>query len=246
MVGKEQDGVITLCEKCKEPIKILKDGYEFNTDCRCEEKRRWDIKNKKYKNLSLFDKDSEENNFENAIIVDEKERAYVLSFKKFCDNFDLVKKRGLGMILKGNAGTGKTYYQTCIYNELKEKHNIINLNVSKYFAEIKTSEKWDLKERELLNLVEKSDLLMVDDLGSEQISDKWGKEKIYNLIDTAYRKKISLVISTNTNTEQLRELLMFNSSDKIMDRILEICKPFNFNWKSRRAGKNKEYFEKYY
>ena len=64
------------------------------------------------------------NTFDRAITKSEQEEKYLNSFKKFCDNFEMVGDKGLGMLFIGNPGTGKTYYSDCIYNQLCKKYKV--------------------------------------------------------------------------------------------------------------------------
>ena len=91
-----------------------------------------------------------------------------------------------------------------------------------------------------------SDLLILDDLGNEYISEEWGKEKLFTFFNMLYENEISVIISTNLDTEQLRKFTDIHGSGKIIDRIKERCKPYAFDWESRRANINKKYFEELY
>ena len=58
---------------------------------------------------------------------------------------------------------------------------------------------------------------------------------------------VSLIFSTNLDFKtQLKNFLDVKGSDKLLDRIKERCKPYNFDWKSQRAEIYKEDFERYY
>ena len=52
-------------------------------------------------------------------------------------------------------------------------------------------------------------MLFIDDLGSEKVSDEWGKEKIYSIIDTRYRASKPIIITTNLDMVELKEFLRF-------------------------------------
>ena len=195
----------------------------------------------KYEKLSIFDKLHKQNTFENSNTTNEKEKEFLESFKKYCDNFEKAKENGVGLLLTGNAGNGKTFYSNCISNNLKEKgYSVLSFNLSGYLQEIRLG--FDEKEKDLIQAIRTVDLIIVDDVGSESISD-WGREKTFNLFNEIYLNKKSCIITTNNNAKELGEHLKINGSNKILDRLLELCKPFKFDWESRRKAIGQEKFK---
>ena len=87
---------------------------------------------------------------------------------------------------------------------------------------------------------------MLDDLGSENISENWGEENIYNLLDFLTTNNISLILSSNLSLEDLKNHLSVKKDDKLLDRIREKCKLFVFDWESRRGETYKKEFEELY
>jgi len=77
-------------------------------------------------------------------------------------------------------------------------------------------------------------LLILDDLGAENSTD-WAREKIYEIIDSRYRDKKPIIITTNLKLEQLMEKLA--GGDRVYrtyDRIIEMCTPVEVKGKARR------------
>lgn len=235
------------CKYCNEPefilIKIndeMQDSEFYNINTKKHETCK---KIAKYEKLSIFDKLHKTNTFENAIYNQGKEQSYFDSFKKYCDNFEKAKEQGIGLLFTGNAGNGKTFYSNCIANELKSKgYSVLSFNLSGYMQELRKFDEKE-KEKELLAAIETVDLIIIDDVGSESISENWGKEKMFNLFNTIYLHKKSCIITTNNNAKELGKHLEVNGSNKILDRLLELCKPFIFDWKSRRQEIGKEKFK---
>lgn len=231
----EESKILDCCPHCGKPKTVLEGseviGFDHSSCFRIA----------KFKNLSIFDKNSDSNIFQNAVMHTTEEKEHKNSFEKFCRNFEKAKELGLGILMSGNAGTGKTYYSNCITNRLNELgFSVLSFNIPGYLAEIRQG--FDAKEAELIKAIEDVDFLVIDDLGSETLTE-WNKEKLFNLFDSIYRKKKSVCITTNMTAPGLKNHLMLNGSDKIFDRILELCKPFRFTWESRRVEKNKLNFE---
>ena len=229
------------CKYCGDPEFIM-----VKTDHEVQDREFYSINTKKheickkiskYEKLSIFDKLHKENTFENADPKNDLEKSHVESFKKYCGNFEKAKEIGVGLLLTGNAGTGKTFYSNCISNELKSKgYTVLSFNISGYMQELKK----EFKEEQLLESIKSVDLVIIDDVGSEVLSD-FTKEKMFNLFNTIYLEKKPCIVTTNNNAKELEEHFKINGSGKILDRLLELCKPFKFDWKSRRQeiGKNK-------
>ena len=219
---------------------------EFEWDNENDEMKRHNhsvcYKIAKYEKLSIFDKNHKDNIFSNSKPMNEKEVAYLESFKKYCNNFEKAKENGVGLLLTGNAGNGKTFYSNCIANELKSKgYGVLSFNLSGYMQELRKFDEKE-KEKELLSAIETADLIIIDDVGSENIST-WGQEKMFNLFNGIYLHKKSCIVTTNNNAKELGKHLEINGSDKILDRLLELCKPFKFDWESRRQEIGKEKFK---
>ena len=99
------------------------------------------------------------------------------------------------------------------------------------------------QETIFLKAVEDVDMLFLDDLGSEKVSDEWGKEKIFAVIDTRYRAGKPILITTNLDIVELKDFLDFRKSNKILDRINQMTKQFKFDWDSKRKPNKKSFWE---
>ncbi|MEJ6467406.1 ATP-binding protein [Fusobacterium ulcerans] len=108
-------------------------------------------------------------------------------------------------------------------------------------------------ENRFLEQVEKCDLIIIDDFGTEKDLDEnqscWRAEKIYNLIDARYRSEKPLIISTNLNFSedeekcQISEKFSTQGQNRIRDRIIDMCFPVQVAGKSRRGMTKQKFFE---
>ena len=233
-----------ICDYCKQPKKVYFNTVEGSFGGESfyainKEKHKNCSQIMKYEKLSIFDKYHKENIFSNSVPKNDIEKSYLESFKKYCDNFEKAKEIGVGLLLTGNAGTGKTFYSNCISNELKSKgFTVLSFNISGYMQELKK----EFKEEQLLESIKSVDLVIIDDVGSEVLSE-FTKEKMFNLFNTIYLEKKPCIVTTNNNARELEEHFRINGSGKILDRLLELCKPFKFDWKSRRQEIGQEKFK---
>lgn len=235
------------CEVCGEPIFYQEGIYDIYPDCSCMRKERTRLKISKYKKLSIIDRDFESNIFEKAQTVCEKENDFIEKFKKYSERFKKALETNIGILMSGLPGTGKTFYANCIANEVQIKgYTVLSFNLSGYLRKIQEdyNGKRELfsEEEKLLQAVKEVDLLVIDDIGSEKLSD-WGIEKVYNLMNERYKVNKPIIITTNLDKEGLEEHLMLNGSDKLLDRIRAITTPFIFDWNSRRKKKETDIWD---
>ncbi|WP_369798242.1 ATP-binding protein [Cetobacterium sp. ZWU0022] len=205
------------------------------------------LKISRYKKLSIIDRDSGSNIFEKAKIVCDKENDFIEKFKKYSERFKKALESNIGILMSGFPGTGKTFYANCIANDIQERgYTVLSFNLSGYLRKIQEdyANKRDFisEEEKLLQAVKEVDLLVIDDLGSEKLSD-WGMEKVYNLIDERYKANKPIIITTNLDKGGLEEHLMINGADKLLDRIRAITTPFIFDWDSRRKRKETDIWD---
>lgn len=131
-------------------------------------------------------------------------------------------------VFTGKAGTGKTMLAVCILNGINKittKTTCLFISVAMLMdLELATIGKFDefTKDRAYRyeQLIKKSDLLVLDDLGSESVlvnnseASNFTQKVLFRLAD--YRKNKPNIITTNNTSVQLRK--MYN--EKIVSRLL--------------------------
>jgi DNA replication protein DnaC len=137
---------------------------------------------------------------------------------KFIEEFSDSNEK---LLFFGGPGTGKTFLSHCIAKELLDRG---------WFVVYKTSEELvsDLKrirfenDSELEDILLNCDLLIIDDLGSEQITD-FSKTELFNFLNKKLLKGSKMIVSTNCGLESLANLY----SERISSRLLgefTLCK----------------------
>lgn len=244
--------MLTICKKCGEPqykeIVILGVKRRVPRICSCrkkelnlkEQQQQAAERQDKLKQLftnSLMDKKFINETFESWDFNKGTRQMYNVGVK-YCENFNKVKKEGLGLLLYGNAGNGKTYLSNCIANRLlSNQHPVICVSINALLERIrKTYSRYGQEgEDTILNALSIADLLIIDDLGTEQDTD-WSRSRIYNIIDNRYRNELPLIISTNKSIDQLKEIY----HERTIDRLLEKCTPIKNTNKSIRVEQAKK------
>ena len=209
----------------------------------------------RFREYSLMDERFERSTFENWIHTDDNKRFYELG-KKYCENWGKVCDGNYGLLLFGNAGSGKSYLSFAIANELhKQKKSAMAISVSALLSIIKESfDRQDvIGEAQVMRAVGDVSLLILDDFGIEYRTG-WAYEKLYAIIDRRYRSAKPLIITTNLSEEELfGNLKVMNgktgqtdASNRIFDRIMEMCQVEEINCESWRVKKHKRNTAKFY
>lgn len=238
--------ILGRCEICKEVIRYKTNKYEFMRDCKCMRKYRVEAKLNKFKSLSITDKNFKSDIFMNAKIKKNGAEAELYKkIKNYVKGFDEVLNLNDGLLFKGNCGTGKTFLANCICNFLIDKgYAVLSFKLADYLRVLREDfEKKTGLEGKLLEAIKEADMLFIDDLGSEKLSEDWGKEKLCSLIDTRYGARKPILITTNLTATEMIDFLRYKNSDKILDRINQMTKTFDFTWETKRKPNKKSFWE---
>ena len=138
---------------------------------------------------------------------------------EYLSNF---KNSNTNLLFYGNSGTGKTFLSWCIAKELLDKGFLVVYKTSddllRALKDIKFNNDTDLE-----NLLINCDLLIIDDLGSEQITD-FSSTELFTLINKKILKNKKMLISTNLTLP----LISKRYSERISSRIIGEFKLFKF------------------
>ena len=215
--------------------------YIPSCDCREREKMEYEkemeesyiqAKLNKTKDISLIDSKFYKSTFESADLEGE----HMKLAKKYAET---LKNKNIkeGLLFTGSVGTGKTFASSCIANELiNNGKTVLIINLALYLIKLRTE--WDKAESDFLRQVKKCDLLIIDDLGAENITP-FVLEKTFNLVDTRYRSEKPLIITSNLSTEEIEGVF----KARISDRIKEMCFPISVKGTSKREFNKKAFLE---
>lgn len=137
--------------------------------------------------------------------------------KKFADEFPNTNKTNL--IFTGPVGVGKTYLISAIANELISKNHFVNyltafelnqLFLKYHLADI--SDKGDILDN-LLNC----DVLIIDDLGTEQILNKVTIEYMFLILNERAIKNKHIIVSTNLTLNEILD----RYGERIFSRLFD-------------------------
>lgn len=245
----------SLCDKCNTPNSSFNPYLQKYVICLCkcevaardkkiaeEENKEQLEKLSKLYTYSLMDQSSKDKTFKNFDFNIGNRKLYNFA-KKYCDNWEQVKKENIGAMITGDTGIGKTYITYCIANELLSKYvpivmtssiNLLNTIKDRYSANGQEAEIAVMRE------LNKAHLLILDDLGAEH-NTEWTRSKIYEILDNRIRQEKPIIVTSNFTVEQLRRQFSDNGVERTLDRLLMIAPPMKFEGESIRikVAKNK-------
>lgn len=182
----------------------------------------------KLKQVSLMDKRLMEVSFETFKKNMDNEKVLKLAYK-YVTHFDVMYNKGQGILFFGDVGTGKSYAAAMIANELIKRQQSV---VMTSFVNLLRNNGWDDGGDDRIDKINRAKLLIIDDLGAERDTD-FALEKVYDIVDSRYRSKKPVIITTNLELRDMQQCTDVRYS-RIYDRIFEMCYPVKIDGRSWR------------
>ena len=136
---------------------------------------------------------------------------------KFIENFDSLEQKNL--LFTGTPGIGKTFLSGCIANEILKKGYTVLYQTSPLLLDSIFEYKYNQKNsssKELYDSLFNVNLLIIDDLGTENLTAARFSE-LYTVINSRLlNPKTKTIISTNLSLEQLAKTY----DDRMLSRFI--------------------------
>lgn len=161
--------------------------------------------------------------------------------QNYVENFPKMRESGKGLLLFGEVGTGKTFAAACIANALIDKgYPVLMTN----FARIANTVQGMFEGRqEYYDSLNRFPLLILDDLSAERKTE-YMQEIVFNVIDSRYRAKLPLIVTTNLTGDELKHPADM-TNQRTFSRLLEMCLPIEVAGADRRRERLKEDFAEF-
>ena len=130
-------------------------------------------------------------------------------FYGYCQNYP--ENQG-NFIFTGGTGTGKTFFLHCIAKALLDRGvSVLYFTAEGLFNHFSRLMREGIEDE----FVEEVDVLLLDDLGTE-FSNSFTASRFFNLLNQRILTRKTMMISTNLNFKDLRELY----SDRVVSRMM--------------------------
>lgn len=224
--------------------------------CNCKESKAYwnkiDLKEEKQKKRKHFEqmikqfyiqnyssKRIQDYQFENLIITEtnRKEIEIAKDFTKKCIN----KNQKNGLIITGKSGVGKTHLATAILNKLTEKDMLVLMGRLILLLDVikDTFKDFSSREKDIIELYSKVDMLIIDDLGTERISS-WALEKLYTIIENRNENKLPIIVTTRFNKESLLDRFCQSEDEELSEAVIQKLYQFCYGIELKKYDQNEK------
>lgn len=237
-----------LSAKPFDPAKKIRTKVPVSCRCRAEKQRQEELREQQEKEMqaieilkkqSLMDERLRDACFDN--FQKTKDNAYNLKLcLRYAMHFDEMLEKNQGLLFYGGVGTGKTFAAACIANHLLSQR--VPVVMTSFVKLLDAMQGFKEEDSTLIARLNRAKLLIIDDLGAERSTD-FALEKVYNIVDSRYRARLPIVLTTNLTMAEMKETTDIRYS-RIYDRIFELCYPMQFKGQSwRKAEAARRYDE---
>lgn len=137
----------------------------------------------------------------------------------------LEDSHGLGLLLTGPVGAGKTFLAASIANALMQQEmQVLFVVVPDLLDQLRATYKSEDSELDLLDTAREVPILILDDLGAHNYTD-WTRNRIYSIINYRLNEQLPTVITSNLSLGEMEEYL----GARTTSRIIQSCRIFRMN-----------------
>lgn len=249
-----EDG-LKYCGKCHTPKEAyFAEKHRFNgidrhpTDCKCaaEKKERREAEMREFNRINhinllrseaFSDIPAAAWRFENAPVMTKQ----LVKVKEYAEKWDDFSREGIGLLLFGNVGTGKSYAAGCIANALIDRMiSVLYVDMTDMVNRMQGN--FGADRDSYLKRITRTDLLILDDLGAER-NTSYGKERVFDIVNRRLLSRKPMIITTNIALSVMQKATDLDDR-RIYDRILEVCVPILFDGENFRRGNAAENLKK--
>ncbi|AJK28106.1 DnaC-like helicase loader [Bacillus phage Palmer] len=146
--------------------------------------------------------------------------------QRYVKEFDSDLWKGAALLLWGVPGNGKSLLAASVANALESKgKTVVFISMPNLLQKIRSTfnqENNKETEHEIMKALHTCDLLVLDDIGAEKVTD-WVEDVIFRIVDGRYVRKKPIFVTSNLSPDDLYGKIGHRS----MDRLTEMCQPIH-------------------
>jgi len=236
--------VITYCTKCGEPLsREIPFGdrtISVPLVCKCKREEREEFERQdKINREMLRNADIIRNGYLDRYYAeltwdkdDSPDSKASKDLRRYVAKWERMKEENIGLLLIGSYGTGKTFYASCIANDIRRQGEFVLIGtLSKLIAEMNAD--YGRNRTEWEEKIMSYPLMVIDDFGIERETD-YNFEQIENIIDLRYRSHRPTIVTTNLSPDEIKNIRGDIRKERAWSRIREMCTPYVITGKDRR------------
>lgn len=186
--------------------------------CACKQKEKMERRTDELRRMSNLDnlRDKTFSTFDQS--VPGVERAYKRAWeyaRSRVGTEEEVRLRYPWLVLFGNNGSGKTHLAAAIANALLDRHwPVLFASVPDLLDHLRSTfgPNSEIAYDMRFETIRDVPLLVLDDLGTENTTP-WAREKLYQIINHRYNSRLSTVITSNRNPEDIEKRILSRMTD---------------------------------
>ena len=149
---------------------------------------------------------------------------------RMCKDYLGKYQTGNSLLIIGGYGTGKTHLASAIANaQLEDGVPALYDTWAGHLQRLK--DEFANGERRHLALMKKVDVLILDDLGKDKLTE-WNNEVLFEVINYRYEHRKPVVITTNATPRELEE-----RNPAVYSRLCEMCELVTMTGRDYRKEK---------
>lgn len=162
-----------------------------------------------------------------GIVMHRGNRLALEQVKKYLQQLDENRKKGIGIYLCGDVGCGKTHLAVAVAKEaIRAGWSVKFTALIDLLLEMRRCFDDGKSEETVLGSCCGVDFLVLDDLGKENPKE-WGLSVLYNIINERYESRRPVILTSNYAPGELVRRLSVGGDEKsaraILDRLTDGC-----------------------
>lgn len=139
----------------------------------------------------------------------------------FCETFDINDNN---LLFTGSTGLGKTFLCNCIATEVLKQGKSVVYNTSTTLIDNIRNIKYSDTDKSKIDYTLNCDLLIIDDLGTENITQS-SQSEVFNILNERLLRKKKIIISTNLPLDEIQSKYHQRIASRIFGNF-DLCEFF--------------------